>query len=56
VDLRRTPDGRYFCFEANPTPAFAFYEQYTGQRIADKLIDALLEGIPVSQDRSTHES
>jgi glutathione synthase/RimK-type ligase-like ATP-grasp enzyme len=44
VDLRRTPDGRWFCFEANPTPAFAFYEQYTGQRIADGLIDALLEG------------
>src|ERR1035437_3219725 len=43
VDLRRTPDGCYYCFDPNPTPGFAFYEQYTGQRIADGLIDALLE-------------
>lgn len=48
VDLRRAPNGRYYCFEANPIPAFAFYEQYTGQRIADGLIDALLEGEPVA--------
>jgi len=44
VDLRRGLDGRWYCFEANPNPAFAFYEQFTGQRIADGLIDALLDG------------
>jgi hypothetical protein len=27
IDLRRTPDGRYVCFEVNPSPAFTFYEQ-----------------------------
>lgn len=47
VDLRRAPDGRWYCFEANPTPGFAFYEQYTGQRIADGLIDALLLNPPL---------
>jgi hypothetical protein len=34
VDLRRTPDGRYVCFEVNPSPAFNFYEQRTGLPIA----------------------
>lgn len=43
IDLRKTPDGRYCCFEANTSPGFAFFEQYTGQRIADGLIDTLLE-------------
>lgn len=26
VDLRLTPDGRWFCFEVNPSPAFTCYE------------------------------
>jgi glutathione synthase/RimK-type ligase-like ATP-grasp enzyme len=44
VDLRRSLDGRWYCFEANPTPGFYFYEQYTGQRIGDALADLLAEG------------
>jgi glutathione synthase/RimK-type ligase-like ATP-grasp enzyme len=44
IDLRRSLDGRWFCFEANPTPGYYFYEQFTGQRIADALIDLLSEG------------
>ena len=34
IDLRRTPDGRYVCFEVNPSPAFSFYERRTGLPIA----------------------
>jgi RimK-like ATP-grasp domain len=30
IDLRRTPDGRYVCFEVNPSPAFTFYERPGG--------------------------
>lgn len=30
IDLRRTPEGRYFCFEANPSPAFSYYEAKAG--------------------------
>ena len=30
IDLRRTPDGRYYCFEVNPSPGFIFYERATG--------------------------
>lgn len=37
IDLRRTPDGEYVCFEVNPSPAFSFYEEATGQPIADAL-------------------
>ncbi|SRR5712691_3130016 len=34
IDLRRTPDDEWFCFEVNPSPAFTFYEHRTGQGIA----------------------
>ncbi len=34
VDLRRTPDGGWCCFELNPSPGFTFYEDPTGQPIA----------------------
>ncbi len=44
VDLRRHLDGEYYCFEVNPTPGFMFYQQYTGQRIGDALVDTLLRG------------
>lgn len=34
IDLKLTPDGRVFCFEVNPSPAFSYYEANTGQPIA----------------------
>lgn len=34
VDLRVTPDGEWYCFEVNPSPAFSYYEANTGQPIA----------------------
>ncbi|MEA3185719.1 MAG: hypothetical protein QOC57_252 [Ilumatobacteraceae bacterium] len=34
VDLRHTPDDRWVCFEANPSPAFTYYEEGTGQPLA----------------------
>jgi glutathione synthase/RimK-type ligase-like ATP-grasp enzyme len=34
IDLRRTDDGRWFCFEVNPSPAFTFFERGAGQPIA----------------------
>jgi len=34
VDLRRTPDGEWYCFEVNPSPGFTYYEYQTGQPIA----------------------
>jgi D-alanine-D-alanine ligase-like ATP-grasp enzyme len=43
IDLRRAPDGRWFCFEVNPCPGFTYYEAHTGQPIA-AAIAALLDG------------
>jgi hypothetical protein len=34
IDLRRTVEDRWYCFEVNPSPAFTYYQQYTGQPIA----------------------
>ena len=34
IDLRRTPEDDWYCFEANPSPAFTFYQESTGQPIA----------------------
>lgn len=34
IDLRRTREGRWYCFEVNPSPAFTFYESATKQPIS----------------------
>lgn len=43
IDLKRTPEGRYFCFEVNPSPAYSYYQEHTGQPIADAIVDYLVE-------------
>lgn len=43
VDLRRTRDGDWFCFEVNPSPAFTFYERAAGQPIAAAIARLLSE-------------
>ncbi|MFN0094677.1 MAG: alpha-L-glutamate ligase [Dehalococcoidia bacterium] len=43
IDLRRTPSGEYVCFEANPMPAFSYYESHTGAPIAATIAEMLLE-------------
>jgi RimK-like ATP-grasp domain len=44
IDLRRTPEGRWFCFEANPSPAYSYYEDLTGQPIGRALVEYLAAG------------
>lgn len=34
VDLKITPEGDIYCFEVNPSPAFSYYEESSGQPIA----------------------
>lgn len=41
IDLRRAPDGRWFCFEVNPSPGFSYYEANTGQPVADAIATLL---------------
>jgi glutathione synthase/RimK-type ligase-like ATP-grasp enzyme len=43
IDLRRTPDGEWYCFEVNPSPAFTYYQSDTGARI-DVALANLLAG------------
>jgi glutathione synthase/RimK-type ligase-like ATP-grasp enzyme len=47
IDLRHATDGRWVCFEVNPSPAFTFYEQATGQPLADE-VARLLIGLDTS--------
>jgi len=41
VDLRRSPDGAWYCFEVNPSPGFTYYQEASGQPI-DEAIARLL--------------
>lgn len=43
IDLRLAHDGRWYCFEVNPSPAFTFYQAATGQAI-DGAIARMLAG------------
>jgi glutathione synthase/RimK-type ligase-like ATP-grasp enzyme len=42
IDLRRTPEGEYYCLEVNPSPGFTFYQSRTGQRIGEAVVDLLV--------------
>jgi glutathione synthase/RimK-type ligase-like ATP-grasp enzyme len=44
IDLRVTEDDEWFCFEVNPSPGFTFYEDATGQPIAEAIADLLTLG------------
>lgn len=37
IDLRMTPEGEFYCFEVNPSPAYSYYESSTGQPISKAL-------------------
>jgi glutathione synthase/RimK-type ligase-like ATP-grasp enzyme len=41
LDLRQSPDGRWYCFEVNPSPAFTYYESPTSRSIADAVASLL---------------
>ncbi len=38
IDLKITPDNKVYCFEVNPSPAFSYYENNTGQKIANAVV------------------
>ncbi|HVC60558.1 MAG TPA: hypothetical protein VND19_09395 [Acetobacteraceae bacterium] len=44
IDLRRTGDGQWYCFEVNPSPGFTFYQEATGQKIAESIASFLAAG------------
>jgi hypothetical protein len=47
IDLRRTSAGRFYCFEANPSPGFSFYEEATGQPVGEAIARLLSNAAPV---------
>ena len=44
IDLRLSADGRWYCFEVNPSPGFTYYEAATGQPLALAVAQLLSEG------------
>jgi hypothetical protein len=44
IDLKRTPDGEFYCFEVNPSPAYSYFEEMAGQPISSALA-RLLAGV-----------
>ena len=38
IDLKRTPDDEWYCFEVNTSPGYSYFEQQTGQPIAEALV------------------
>jgi hypothetical protein len=50
VDLRRTPNDEWFCFEVNPSPGFTFYEPEDERPLADAIAH-LLMGVRHEVDR-----
>ena len=45
IDLKRTPDDEYYCFEVNPSPAYTYYQDYTEQPIAQAIAQWLARGL-----------
>ena len=46
IDLKRSPDHEYYCFEVNPSPGYSYYQANTGQDIASAIVRYLSQ--PVS--------
>jgi glutathione synthase/RimK-type ligase-like ATP-grasp enzyme len=55
IDLRRMPEGDWYCFEVNPSPAFTYYEGMTNQPIGKAiamLLAAGAQGMPKSDSNT----
>lgn len=46
IDLRRTTEDEWFCFEVNPSPAFTYYQQMSGQPIGQAVALLLAKAAP----------
>ena len=50
IDLKITPDGKVYCFEVNPSPAFSYYEGMTGQPISAAVVRRLAGAAAEQED------
>jgi hypothetical protein len=48
IDLRRTSEDEWFCFEVNSSPGFTYFQDKTGQRIAEAMARLLASAAPQS--------
>lgn len=44
IDLRRSSEGEWYCFEVNPSPGFTYYEEATGLPIGAAIARLLASG------------
>jgi glutathione synthase/RimK-type ligase-like ATP-grasp enzyme len=49
IDLRVTAEGEWFCFEVNPSPAFSYYENGTGQPISTAVAGLLAAAVTTAE-------
>jgi glutathione synthase/RimK-type ligase-like ATP-grasp enzyme len=42
IDFRRDPEGSWYCFEVNPSPAFTYYQNASDQPIDEAIADLLI--------------
>ena len=47
IDLKRTPDGEWYCFEVNTSPGYSYFEEAAGQDISGALVRHLVDGAHV---------
>jgi glutathione synthase/RimK-type ligase-like ATP-grasp enzyme len=52
IDLKVTDQFEWYCFEANPSPAYSCYEDETGQGISEAIARLLVESDLARRDRS----
>jgi len=43
IDLRCTPEGKWYCFEVNPVAGFAYYQEPCNHRIDDAIARLLIK-------------
>ena len=48
IDLRHDDNDAWYCFEVNPSPAFTFFEQVTGQPLTAALAQFLIDPLATS--------
>jgi hypothetical protein len=45
IDFRRDPEGRWYCFEVNPSPAFTYYQNASGHPIDESIAELLMRSV-----------
>lgn len=52
IDLMRTPDNEWYCFEVNTSPAYSYFEQISGVHISAAIAKVLIEIDSITKQNS----